>query len=87
MPLEDGNRVGLVLGHQAAIPGDVRHEDGGESALDMYLVHIAPRSKTDFSSAEMLKHIFLGVHAWPHAGRMALVKTRHQYLATKPTGT
>src|SRR5206468_5763774 len=45
MSLEGRDGGGLVLGHQAAIPGDIRHQDGGESALDVYLVHIAPRSE------------------------------------------
>jgi len=37
MPLEGG----LVLGHQAAIPGDIRHQDGSKPALDLRLVHDA----------------------------------------------
>jgi hypothetical protein len=42
MALEGRDGSGLVLGHQAAVPGDIRHQDGGESALDVYFVHIAP---------------------------------------------
>ncbi len=42
MPLEGRDGGGLVLGHQAAIPDNIRHQDGGEPALDVCLVHMAP---------------------------------------------
>ena len=84
MSLEGRDSGGLVLGHQAAIPDDIRHQDGGEPALNVCLVHVAPRPKTDFSINAMLKHVALGVHRWPEAGRMALVQTHRRYLATKP---
>jgi hypothetical protein len=46
---------------------------------------MAPRPKTDFSITEMVKHVLLGVHPWPNVARMAVVKTRRQYLAMKHT--
>jgi hypothetical protein len=85
MPLEGRDGGGLVLGHQAAIPYDVRHQDGGEPTLNVCLVHMAPRPKTDFSITKMVKHVLLGVHPWPTAARVAVVKTRRQYLAMQPT--
>jgi hypothetical protein len=73
MSLEGRDSGGLVFGHQAAIPGDIRYQDGGEPALNVCLVHMIPRPKTDFSIAAMVKHVLLGVHPWPKAGRVAAV--------------
>ena len=84
MPLEGRDGGGIVLGHQAAIPDDIRHQDSGEPALNVCLIHIAPRPKTDFSIAAMVKHVLLGVHPWPKVGRVAVVKTRRQSLAVQP---
>src|SRR5262245_13021963 len=82
MPLEgrDGGR--LVLGHQAAIPDDIRHQDGGEPALNVCLVHMAPRPKTDFSITEMVKHVLLGVHPWPNAARVAVRRVASIWLCS-----
>src|SRR5262249_23175025 len=42
MPLEGRDRHRLVLGHQAAIPDDIRDKDSGEPPLDPCIVHRAP---------------------------------------------
>src|SRR5262249_36735331 len=54
MSLEGCDGGDLVFGHQAAIPGDIRHQDGGEPALNVCLVHMVPRPKTDFSIVAMV---------------------------------
>jgi hypothetical protein len=62
MPLESRDSSSLVLSHQAAIPGNICYQDGGEPTLDVGLVRVAPRPKPDFSMAKMLKYVCLGVH-------------------------
>ena len=80
MSLEGRDGGGLVLGHQAAIPGDICRQDGGESAFDVCLVHTVPRPATASCHHQeihaparaprqpaqigILKHVFLDVHPW-----------------------
>jgi hypothetical protein len=57
MPLEGRDRRGFVFRHQAAIPSDVRHQDGSKPALDMCLVHTYGSSPEATSSiAEKSTH-------------------------------